>query len=243
LDDYDKVLNKLAEGASGAVDLANGSNLTYDEKFKPKVVNPVEAAKSLKHCKRIAIMTGAGLSAASGIPTFRGAEGFWTNSYAGYKDPTIICTMKFFNENPEANWKWHFDFHDILKGKKPNAGHYAINNFVQWAKDSTNTETCLFTQNVDNFHPEAVGKDYLNERKSKVIGSSDYGFTKDIYEVHGNIAYMRCSNLAEDHAVKCYPTIRREEFEANGMPKCKECGSNMKIHAMFFDECYKESLY
>jgi len=66
------------------------------------------------------------LSAASGIPTFRGAGGFWTKTYDGVEDPCEILTLKFFLEKPAAFWDWHFDFEDLLQGKEPNAGHYAI---------------------------------------------------------------------------------------------------------------------
>ncbi len=58
----------------------------------------------LKNCKKIAFLTGAGLSAASGIPTFRGSGGFWTKKYEGVEDATEICTMEFFKKHPEANW-------------------------------------------------------------------------------------------------------------------------------------------
>lgn len=64
---------------------------------KPVVVNNgKEAAMYLKDCKNICILTGAGLSAASGIPTFRGAEGFWKKSYAGVSNPEELLTTTFF---------------------------------------------------------------------------------------------------------------------------------------------------
>ena len=94
------------------------------------MVTPKIAASHLRTCKNIMILTGAGLSAASGIPTFRGAYGFWTKSYEGYDDPTEILTMRVFEENPSIAWQWHYDFMDMLKTSKPNKGHVAIKNFM-----------------------------------------------------------------------------------------------------------------
>ncbi len=60
-----------------------------------------KAAEALKGRKHIMILTGAGLSAASGIPTFRGAGGFWTQKkYEGYTDPEVILTMETFKKDP-----------------------------------------------------------------------------------------------------------------------------------------------
>jgi len=97
------------------------------------VKSGAEAAKYLKDSKHICILTGAGLSAASGIPTYRMAsDAFWENEYAGIKDPKKICTLEFMNKNPEFFWKWSFDFQDVVKNAKPNAGHYAIEKFMSW---------------------------------------------------------------------------------------------------------------
>ena len=70
----------------------------------PIKVSSKEAAHYLKDCKNIMILTGAGLSAASGIPTFRGDNGFWTKSYDGENDPEKILTMAYFKENPSVTW-------------------------------------------------------------------------------------------------------------------------------------------
>ena len=61
-------------------------------KIKPTIESPKDAAKHLIGKKKIVILTGAGLSAASGIPTFRGDNGFWTKAYGDESDPTVILT-------------------------------------------------------------------------------------------------------------------------------------------------------
>jgi NAD-dependent SIR2 family protein deacetylase len=63
-------------------------------------MNGKEAAKFLVGKKHIMLVTGAGISAASGIPTFRGDNGFWSKSYGGETDPTQILTERFFGRNP-----------------------------------------------------------------------------------------------------------------------------------------------
>jgi len=86
----------------------------------PQEVSAKDAAKYLVGKKNIMIVTGAGLSAASGIPTFRGDNGFWSRSYGGVTDPTEILTGRFFMRNPELVWQWHFDFIELTEKCKPN---------------------------------------------------------------------------------------------------------------------------
>ena len=94
-----KNLGKLfAEKMQFALSGGVKGNENYEK--QPQHADPKEAAKHLVGKKNIMIITGAGLSAASGIPTFRGDNGFWSRSYGGITDPTEILTYRFFHERP-----------------------------------------------------------------------------------------------------------------------------------------------
>lgn len=103
----------------------------FECESKPKKMTAKEAAAEIVGKKKIVVLTGAGLSAASGIPTFRGNEGFWKTkkNYGGESNPEALLMKSFFAEKPEAVWEWHYDFIDLCKGKKANAGHIAITQF------------------------------------------------------------------------------------------------------------------
>ena len=99
-----------------ATDMDKIMGVERQQENSPRVMTAREAAKFLIGRKKITILTGAGISAASGIPTFRGQDGFWKEKkrYAGEADPTEICTRKFFNKNPMANWEWHYEFIKLM---------------------------------------------------------------------------------------------------------------------------------
>jgi NAD-dependent deacetylase len=122
-----------------------------------------KAAQILKSAKNPLFLSGAGISAESGIPTFRGAEGLWKNFRA-----EELATPEAFARDPHLVWEWYNWRKKLISEKEPNPGHYAIHTIAQKLPQMLSA-----TQNVDGFHALAG----LNE----------------ILEMHGNIFRARCA--------------------------------------------------
>ncbi len=130
------------------------------EHTEPDLSHYFEVARSVKHC---AVLTGAGVSAESGMPTFRGEGGLWKEFR-----PEELATPEAFARNPELVWEWYDYRRGILEGIEPNEGHRALA-----AAEKVFDIFTLITQNVDGLHQSA--------------GSSD------VIELHGNIRRDRCN--------------------------------------------------
>lgn len=126
-------------------------------------------AKILKNCNKIVVLTGAGISAESGVPTFRGKEGLW-----GKFKPEELATMDAFMANPDIVWEWYNWRRDLMGKVEPNPGHFALAELEQMKPELT-----LVTQNVDGLH--------------KTAGA------KNILELHGNIYRNKCSSCNQPH--------------------------------------------
>ena len=101
---------------------------------------------------RVLVITGAGVSAESGIPTFRGKDGYWRNL-----DPMKLATPEAFEKNPELVWEWYGERRQRIRSAQPNAAHEAIARLSILSR-----EFLLVTQNVDDLHARAgVGKEKM----------------------------------------------------------------------------------
>jgi NAD-dependent deacetylase len=123
----------------------------------------VEAAARLRAAERIVAMTGAGVSAESGIPTFRGADGLWRQYRA-----EDLASPQAFARDPELVWEWYNWRRELIASRAPNAAHRALVEIEKRAPYFV-----LVTQNVDGLH-HAAG-------------------SRDVVELHGNIWRVRCT--------------------------------------------------
>jgi NAD-dependent deacetylase len=129
--------------------------------FPPQLITILQNARS------IVVLTGAGMSAESGVPTFRDAQ---TGLWAQY-DPTELATPQAFERNPKLVWDWYAWRRELVSGAKPNPGHFALATIEQHLLSLGDSFT-LITQNVDGLHLQA--------------GS------QNIIELHGNIQRTKC---------------------------------------------------
>ncbi len=128
---------------------------------------------------RVLVITGAGISAESGIPTFRGKEGYWRNL-----DPSKLATPDAFARDPRLVWDWYRERRQRIRAAQPNPAHNAI---VKLAGSCANF--LLVTQNVDDLHARA-------EWNGRHLSSDQ------IVKIHGDIFVTRCSSCSTQYSEK-----------------------------------------
>ncbi len=123
-----------------------------------------ETAAVLREARHVCVLTGAGVSAESGVPTFRDAlTGLWENF-----NPEDLATPEAFERDPKLVWDWYESRRLMIRSVEPNPGHFALAELARLVPTLT-----LVTQNVDGLHQRA--------------GSSG------VLEYHGNILRDRCT--------------------------------------------------
>lgn len=171
-------------------------------------------------------MTGAGISAESGIPTFRGPEGYWTIGSREYH-PQEMATFSMFKQAPLEVWNWYCYRRTLCLNASPNRGHFAIAELENKLED----RFTLITQNVDGLH---------------LIAGNSFERT---YQIHGNLQYMRCSRecSTELYPIPDFiPTTPIEKYfpgELLQQLRCPKCGEMARPHVLWFDETYNEQFY
>lgn len=121
------------------------------------------ARAALRAARAITVMTGAGISAESGVPTFRGAGGYWRG-----RDPMSLATPQAFAQDPALVWEWYDHRRHLVAACAPNAAHAALVRL-----EARTPDFLLATQNVDGLHQHA--------------GS------RRVVTLHGDLFLVRCS--------------------------------------------------
>jgi NAD-dependent deacetylase len=175
--------------------------------------------------ERVLVITGAGVSAESGIPTFRGKDGYWRNL-----DPAKLATPEAFAHDPKLVWEWYRVRRQRIRNAQPNAAHAAIAKLAQHAGDFL-----LVTQNVDDLHARA------GLPKEKMV------------QIHGDIFVTKCSRcdfseegrraLSEPPTDRAVP-LQRERLRSIAptsedivnLAYCPECDALMRPGVVWFGE-------
>jgi NAD-dependent deacetylase len=171
---------------------------------------------------RVLVITGAGVSAESGIPTFRGEDGYWRNFSAAK-----LATPEAFERDPKLVWEWYSERRQRISNARPNAGHEAIAKLARQAD-----EFLLVTQNVDDLHARAG---LANEA---------------MVQIHGNIFVTRCSRCDfsyEGRGGSPEPPVRLSKggrlrsiaptsAQNEDIPRCPECAALMRPGVVWFGE-------
>jgi len=123
----------------------------------------ISAERAVRNAQRLLVITGAGVSAESGIPTFRDSDGWWKT----YK-PEELATLEAFHRDPVEVWRWYEMRRAIVARSEPNLAHRALAR-----AETTGRRVAIVTQNVDDLHERA--------------GS------REIIHVHGSIWQLKCT--------------------------------------------------
>lgn len=176
------------------------------------IVNAIDDMPLARLCRvdSCMVLTGAGVSAESGIPTFRDAQtGLWSRF-----NPQELATPEGFKANPRRVWEWYEYRRNIIKDARPNPAHYALARLEGLFPE----RFWLITQNIDGLHARA--------------GS------ENIIELHGNIFKNKCFEcntpielVGKSTSGKAAPQ-KTEEVP----PRCPHCGGYVRPDVVWFNE-------
>lgn len=170
------------------------------------------ARKLLERPGPVVVLTGAGISAESGVPTFRGSGGLWNTHRA-----EDLATPQAFARDPRMVWEWYAWRRRLMAGCRPNPGHLALARF---ALDRPGV--LLVTQNVDGLHERAA---------REVAGGADPGPALPL-ELHGSLFRDRCSRCGRSS-----PALDSvDASSARTLPRCTTCGGLLRPAVVWYGE-------
>uniref|UniRef100_A0A3B1IP06 NAD-dependent protein deacylase sirtuin-5, mitochondrial n=1 Tax=Astyanax mexicanus TaxID=7994 RepID=A0A3B1IP06_ASTMX len=206
--------------------LCAGVRLTYRV---PNMTRPssdlTQFRKDFAKAKHIAIITGAGVSAESGVPTFRGAGGYWRKWQA-----QDLATPGAFSRDPSLVWEFYHYRREVMSSKEPNAAHMSIAE-CEARLSQQGRSVVVITQNIDELHYRA--------------GS------RNILELHGSLFKTRCMSCGEvkaNHTSPICPALegkgapdpeaKEARIPVNDLPRCERrgCHGLLRPYVVWFGE-------
>ncbi|MCU0439948.1 MAG: NAD-dependent deacetylase [Raineya sp.] len=185
--------------------------------------NAIKEVFKKKKKNLFTFLTGAGISADSGIPTYRGVDGIWVKGSTFHR-PEEFGTYSYFLREPEEVWQYNLFRKKMFENALPNNNHFGIVEIEGLLEDQFQ----LITQNIDGLHLRA--------------GS------KRVFEIHGNTREVKCSKVC--NSILPFPkNVKSKELkedlseeEIQGL-KCPTCGNWLRPNILWFDEYYDEKTH
>lgn len=181
---------------------------------------PLAAARdAISAARRIVIFTGAGMSAESGVPTFRDAlTGLWARFSA-----EALATPEAFARDPELVWGWYEWRRARVRAAQPNAGHRAIAEFAARRAAEGSGGVTVVTQNVDDLHERAGGPAAVH--------------------LHGSLFAPRCGACGAPGAFATVEPVEPEGGRRLAPPRCEQCGGALRPGVVWFGEGLPEAAW
>lgn len=178
----------------------------------------VERARTLlRGAGAVLVLTGAGVSAESGVPTFRGPGGLWKSFR-----PEDLATPEAFARDPRLVWEWYAWRRTLVGACAPNAAHRAL---AEWALRRDGVT--IVTQNVDGLHVRAAREAAPGIDPTPALP----------VEVHGSLLRDRCSGCDARSA-----PLSIDATSAASLPRCIRCGSLLRPDVVWFGEMLDEGV-
>ena len=175
---------------------------------------PLAAARSaLARAVRVVVFTGAGVSAESGVPTFRGTGGLWRS----FK-PEDLATPEAFGRDPRLVWEWYGWRRETVGRCRPNAAHLALARWMLARAGVT-----LVSQNVDDLHERAA---------REVAGDAETARRAEPIRLHGSLFHDQCTRC--QHRARATAPVDATSLAT--VPHCPECGGLMRPDVVWFGE-------
>ena len=176
-----------------------------------------QARRLLGSARRLLILTGAGVSAESGVPTFRGPNGLWKT-----RRPEELATPQAFQADPRLVWEWYGFRRERVGACRPNKAHAAIARLTL-----ENENVRLVTQNVDGLHELA-----LEEAASDGSYPAASLSRAEPIRLHGSLFRTRCTGCG-DRTLDRHPVDVDSEAS---LPRCKKCAALLRPDVVWFGE-------